>query len=185
MENPMKSIISALALLLLATPAFADTTIDITSVEVNEVKPNGNPWDLNVPKTQKHLPELIVEVIVDSKSALETPMQTDALSATFEGQSFSMKQGSSVIFKVWDKDLLMKKDLIAEIPFTLADQNGEITLTNSGVKALKINVKAPAKTAPAEAPAAEAPAAEAPAAEAPAAEAPAAEAPAAEAPAAE
>ena len=175
----MKSIISALALLLLATPAFADTTIDITSVEVNEAQPNGKTWDLKIPKTTKHLPELIVEVIVDSKSALTTPVQKDSLSATFEGQSFSMKQGSSVIFKVWDKDPLTK-ELIAEIPFTLADQSGEVTLTNGGAKALKINVKAPAKAPAAEAPAAEAPAAEAPAAEAPAAEAPAAEAPAAE-----
>jgi hypothetical protein len=189
----MKAILSAFALVLTVNIAFADVTIEVQSVELNEKKSDGKAWDLKIPmKKGSELPDIFVEIKHGKQSILKTPVSKDTLSAQYTKQSVVVANAhiKDVTITVWDKDGV-KNDNAGTI--TVSDQNGEVTLSGGGVKALKLKISG--NEAPAAAPAKveEAPAAEpvkaeeAPAAEpAKAEEAPAAEpAKAEEAPAAE
>ena len=178
----MKTLLSVIATLAFITPAFADTVVEIKSVELLETKANGKPWDLKIPlKKGSEKPDLVIEVMMNSKSIFTTPLQKNTFSATFSGQKFQVPADSSLILKVKDKDPA-KADVAAEIPFSLKGASGDVKLANGQVKSLVVHVPA---AAPAPAPKAEAaPAPKAEAAPAPAAEA-APKAEAAPAPAAE
>ncbi len=172
----MKTIISLLAVSLFAAPAFADIVVEIKSVELLETKANGKSWDLKIPlKKGSQLPDIEVEVVENSKSVFKTPVQKNTNSSSFTAQKFQVTEGSSVIFKVWDKDPA-GHDIAAEIPHSFKGQSGDIKLSGGQVKSLVIHVPAPAAPAP-KAEAAPAPKAEAaPAPKAEAAPAPKAEA---------
>ena len=103
----MKTLLTALAALLIASPVFADghTTVEFKTVKLATAKADGKAWDMKIPlKKGSELPDIFVEVILDSKAVLTTPVQKDSTVAEFTGQSFGLKKGQSVIIKVWDKD---------------------------------------------------------------------------------
>ena len=179
----MKHLLSLLAICLMATPAFADTVVEIKSVELKATKADGKPWDVKIPMRKgSELPDIMIEVVSNSKTVFKTAKQKDTLKASFSGQKFSIPNGSNAIIKVWDMDA-MGHDSAAEIPYVFSGNEAQIDLNNGQVKSLVIAITpeksaavGPAPAAPTEAPAApaEAPAAPAEAPAAPAA-APAAE----------
>ena len=155
----MKTIISALALLLIASPVFAEVKIEIKSVELNQTKNNGKKWDIKIPlKKNSDLPDIYVEVKQGKKSILKTPVTKNSLTAVYTGQSVTVANAKNVTITVWDKDPA-RPDAAGSI--TITDQSGDVTLSGGGVKALKVSISgnkpapapAPAKAEPAPAPA--------------------------------
>ena len=160
----MKVILSALALMFTVSTAFADVTIEVQSVELNEKKSDGKAWDLKIPmKKGSELPDIFVEVKHGKTSILKTPVKKNATSAQYSKQSVVIANAhvNDVTITVWDKDAA-KNDNAGTM--TIGDKNGDVTLSGGGVKALKLKISgngaAPAAPAAAPAKAEAAPAAE-------------------------
>ncbi|MAD60698.1 MAG: hypothetical protein CMH49_04165, partial [Myxococcales bacterium] len=162
----MKHLLSLLAISLMVSPAFADTVVEIKSVELKATKANGKAWDVKIPMRKgSELPDIVIEVVSNSKTVFKTDKQKDTLKATYSGQKFSVPNGSNAIIKVWDMDA-MGHDSAAEIPYVFSGNQAQIDLNNGQVKSLVIAITPDTKPAAGPAPAPKAEAAPAPKAEA-------------------
>ena len=132
MDLSMKHLLSLLAICLMATPAFADTVVEIKSVELKATKADGKPWDVKIPMRKgSELPDIMIEVVSNSKTVFKTAKQKDTLKASFSGQKFSIPNGSNAIIKVWDMDA-MGHDSAAEIPYVFSGNEAQIDLNRRG-----------------------------------------------------
>jgi hypothetical protein len=183
----MKAILSALALMLIVSPAFADVTIELKGVQVNAKQSNGKNWDLKIPlKKGSELPDIAIEIKNGTTTVLKSQVTKNATEAKFSGMACLAKKtkmiekakardckivvadahAKDVTITVWDKDAAGGEKMGM---FKIDGKSGDVTLKGDGVKGLMLTITT-GKTAaaPAAAPAAAAPAAApaAPAAEA-------------------
>ena len=163
----MKAIISALALMLFISPAFADVTIELKNVEVKATNSKGKTWDFKVPLMKnKELPDLMVEVKHGDNVILKTIVNKDTLKDSFDGMSCvdlkkSMKDrikakvkgkqpagvackavvanahAKDVSITVWDTDKT-GNDKIGQ--FSITGKDGEVTLSNGQVVGLGLMI---------------------------------------------
>ena len=163
----MKAILSALALMLFISPAFADVTIELKSVEVNAMKSNGKTWDVKIPLMKKsELPDLMVEVKNGEDTILKTIVNKNALNDSFDGASCvdlkkKMKDrikakikgkkpagvackvvvanahAKDVSITVWDADKTGNDEMGK---FSIVGKDGDVSFNGNGVKGLAVTI---------------------------------------------
>lgn len=112
--------------------------IQLVSVEVKSTRSNGEAWDNGIPFIETSiLPDIYVEIMQGKRSVLITPVTKNSLTANYIGQSVTVTSLADVTVTVWDKDL-RRPDAAGTV--TLTDQNGDVTLSGGGVKALKLSI---------------------------------------------
>ncbi len=138
----MKHLFSLLTLCLIASPVFADTVVEIKSVELEATKADGKPWDVKIPmKKGSELPDIMIEIVSNSKVVFKTAKQKDTLKAAYTGQKFNIPNGSNAIIKVWDMDA-MGHDIAAEIPYVFTGNQAHAIQVKT-FKNVKINMRSP------------------------------------------